>query len=113
MLLPTPQANDALNPHAPRLKKDRETRDPNTPGSYRGDLKDVIMFPTPKERDFRSPRGKSSEERHDPDLNTVAFVSEGKPIVGQLNADWVSLLMGFEKDWTVVEWKKVDARNVK
>lgn len=41
MQWPTPQCYDAENPHAPRLKADRQTRDPNTPGSYRGDLKDI------------------------------------------------------------------------
>jgi hypothetical protein len=45
-LWPTSQAYDAENPHPPRLKNDRQTRDPNMPGSYRGDLKDVVMFPT-------------------------------------------------------------------
>jgi len=41
---PTSQAYDSGNSHAPRLKKDR---DPNMPGSYRGDLKDVVVnWPT-------------------------------------------------------------------
>ena len=47
-LWPTPQAYDSGNPHPPRLKKDRQTRDPDTKGSYRGDLKDVVTWPRPE-----------------------------------------------------------------
>ena len=46
---PTQQAMDQANAHPPRLKGDRQTRDPSCPGSYRGDLKDFAMtWQTPR-----------------------------------------------------------------
>jgi len=42
----------------------------------------VAMFPTPKK---------------------LLSDTEYSKIAGQLNADWVSILMGFPADWTVVE----------
>ena len=65
---PTPQAIDSSgNGREPRLKKDCN-RDPNTPGSWRADLKDVV----PKDG-------------------------------GQLNPDWVELLMGFSVGFTDID----------
>lgn len=39
---PTPQTVDHKKPRPLRLKADRQTRDPELPGNYRGDLADVI-----------------------------------------------------------------------
>lgn len=48
----TPQAVDAGTPRAPRLKKDREHRPADTPGSYRADLKDqAATWSTPRASD--------------------------------------------------------------
>jgi hypothetical protein len=51
---PTPQVVDQGTARAPRLKPDNLNRDPNTPGSYRGDLKDwaqLAAWPTPVAND--------------------------------------------------------------
>lgn len=61
-LLPTPQAIDGSGEGRPlRLKKDMK-RNPNTPGSWRGDLKDhIAMLPTPTANDHKS-RGRNSRQ---------------------------------------------------
>ena len=53
---PTPQAIDSSGQgRAPRLKKDCN-RDPNTPGSWRADLKDAVkMWPTPTTQEVEHP----------------------------------------------------------
>ena len=62
----------------------------------------VTRWPTPKARDFHSATG--CERRESPDLNVAAkMISAGK---GQLNPDWVELLMGFPgwMDEVVSKW---------
>lgn len=54
-------------------------------------------LPTPKARDWKHATG--AEQRKDPDLNVVAKQSQTP---GQLNADWVTLLMGWPSGWTRV-----------
>jgi hypothetical protein len=54
-------------------------------------------LPTPKSRDWRHATG--NEDRKDPDLNVVAKQAQTP---GQLNADWVELLMGWPPGWTVL-----------
>ena len=61
-----------------------------------------MIWPTPKNRDYRSPRGGEGEKRNNPDLNVTAYMEEGNPQKGQLNPAWVSLLMGFPEDWTEI-----------
>ena len=56
----------------------------------------VTRWPTPKARDYHSATG--CERRVRSDLNVAAKMSlAGK---GQLNPDWVELLMGFPAGWT-------------
>lgn len=63
-MLPTPQAIDGANNgkgRAMRLKKDCN-RDPNQPGSWRGDLKDhIAMLPTPSTNDVSGGANKVKE----------------------------------------------------
>jgi hypothetical protein len=63
-LLPTPQAIDGNGKGRElRLKKDCN-RDPDQPGSWRGDLKDyaaMSLLPTPNLRDYKSPNRVNSE----------------------------------------------------
>jgi len=59
----TPQMIDEGNSRPPRLKPDNPNRDPNTAGSYRGDLKDwaqLAAWPTPQAFDAK-PCEKSDE----------------------------------------------------
>lgn len=79
---PTPQVYDAENAHAPRLKPDRESRDPNAPGSYRADLKDVAAqlagWPTTAARDWRDGRSNQHDKNARP-LNEVADLAVAVP----------------------------------
>lgn len=52
-------------------------------------------LPTPKARDWKHATG--NEQRESPDLNVVAKRAQ---MLGQLNADWVELLMGWPSGWT-------------
>jgi len=54
-------------------------------------LTTAVRWPTPRTTDSH---GAGEHGQGGPDLRTAAG--------GQLNADWVSLLMGFTADWTVV-----------
>jgi hypothetical protein len=54
----------------------------------------VKRLPTPTQRDWRSGTGASPREGHAPQLPEVVGC--------QLSADWVSLLMGFPVDWTII-----------
>lgn len=86
---PTPQVYDAENAHAPRLKQDRESRDPNAPGSYRADLKDVAAdvtgWLTAAARDWRDGRSNQHGVNARP-LNEVADLAV--PIPPLLLAGW-------------------------
>ena len=111
---PTPQTLDSLNARAPRLKLDREGRDPSTPGSYRGDLKDIAAtWPTPNaspergttkrytEGDCRTGRDLKTEARlfHPaPETSTAGGKSSRTRRV--LNPRFVEWLMGWPIGWT-------------
>lgn len=77
------------------------------------------IVPTPMSRDFRS--GKTSDEtaaRNSRPLNEHVVRAEDNPKTGQLNPDWVDLLMGYRLGTTVLvpeaeEWFKIDARRLK
>jgi hypothetical protein len=58
----------------------------------------VILFPTPKERDWKgqTQRGVYAEQ----DSLANMDKGNGKPIGGQLNPNWVEWLMGFPIGWT-------------
>mgnify|MGYP001597366109 CR=1 FL=1 len=68
-------------------------------------LRTAVMLPTPKARDWRSPRDKNngSAKRNSPDLNVAIHLAEGRPISGSLNPDWVEWLMGFPIGWTALD----------
>jgi len=53
----------------------------------------------------------AAERLGDCRLEDWAAASEG--ISGQLNADWVSILMGFPLDWTVVDGSAVSPESSK
>jgi hypothetical protein len=65
---PTPQAFDAGNPRPPRLKRDRQSRDPTIAASYWGNLKDRVFWPTPRAEDSEQTGG----HRGKPDTLTTA-----------------------------------------
>ena len=77
---PTPQAYS----HGP---------DSNPPGITKLDIEVREMYPTPTSRD----RGSDAPSREGGPSLSSSLVG------GQLNADWVSLLMGFPPQWTVVD----------
>lgn len=99
-MLPTPQAIDGNGQGRDlRLKKDC-SRDPEQPGSWRGDLKDFAvkgMLPTPKTQDSRhalKDRGKSNLGEE------MSQWGQDNGIGSQLNPPFVAEMMGFPPDWT-------------
>jgi len=59
------------------------------------------MHPPPTGRDWKG--GRSSEETQARNSRPLNEAIENQAADGQLNADWVSILMDFPPDWTVVE----------
>ncbi len=96
---PTPQAYS----HGP---------DSNPPGITKLDIEVRGMWRTPSQRDWRNggakrPAAERASGAAQVNLNDQVAISFENPQTvaernGQLNADWVSLLMGFSADWTVV-----------
>ncbi len=83
---PTPKAS-ASGPDFARMNRERSGGD---------DLAtEVAKFPTPRSRDWKGKSQRGSTPGNRDCLPNV--------VGGQLNADWVSLLMGFPADWTVVD----------
>ena len=74
-------------------------------GKWQMGLREAVnIWPTPKHRDFRSPRSPNHKrENPETDLNYKIYVEEGKPSGGQLNPDWVEWLMNFPIGWTSLE----------
>lgn len=112
-LLPTPQAIDGNgNGRELRLKKDCN-RDPNQPGSWRGDLKDFAtlgMLPTPATRDYKGARSKEALEasgRNHTNSLPDAFAQPG--MSSQLNPLFVAEMMGFPPNWTVLPFQNGEA----
>lgn len=74
----------------------------NRPTSGGDDLATSVartMWPTPSATDWKGRSGAGHLERHGPKR-----ISDALPLgAGQLNADWVSILMGYSLDWTSVE----------
>jgi len=116
---PTPQAHDTAKGNAARVGRygtkhggrnlnDEVAMWPTPKGSPehygqprendRGDLQ-AAVFRTPQARDGDE-RGPSSPERRKKQGHSVSLHDQ---VGGQLNADWVSLLMGFPETWTVVD----------
>lgn len=78
---------------------------PSLVNRNKGNLEEEVAkeyWPTPKNRDYRSPRGGAGEQRDNPDLNVTAYMQENKPQKGQLNPAWVECLMNFPPGWTEV-----------
>lgn len=85
---PTPWASDWKGAGSTLYRKDGKSR--------MDQLSYAVRFSTPQSRDFRTgQKERWEDEERSRNLNDQ--------IGGQLNADWVSLLMGFPKDWTVVD----------
>ena len=70
----TPQTVDAGLPRPPRLKMDRESRDPAIAGSWRADLKDqVMLYPTPAAASY------GSSNNGCPGDGGAEYATKGKP----------------------------------
>jgi DNA (cytosine-5)-methyltransferase 1 len=63
----------------------------------------VKLWPTPTQRDYRSGKHKKPRDGHVDCLTDHVWISEGKPIVGTLNPQWVEWLMGYPTGWTEIE----------
>lgn len=112
-LLPTPQAIDGSGKGRPlRLKKDCN-RDPNQPGSWRGDLKDhavMGLLPTPATSNYK---GASSTEalekrgrlKEKSDNLVDQFAVSGS--TSQLNPRFVLEMMGFPPNYLDNEFEKI------
>jgi hypothetical protein len=108
-LLPTPQAIDGNGQGRDlRLKKDCN-RDPEQPGSWRGDLKDFAakgMLPTPATRDYKGTNDidkmkqkiAQGERAHQGQL--ANFIGVQTSTNSQLNPPFVAEMMGFPPNWT-------------
>jgi len=114
-MIPTPRAEDSQSCGAHRGKPDTLTTWTRIPTPTAGDSKSAARadytegamhhgvtltdyartLPTPKARDWKHATG--NEVRQSPDLNVVAKQTQTP---GQLNADWVELLMGWPSGWT-------------
>ena len=103
-MLPTPQAiAGAGKGRALRLKKDCK-RDPNTPGSYRGDLKDhIAMLPTPATRDYKGANGKKHMEKERPHMDQLPnAIAHGTKTGSTLRLEpvFVEFMMGYPLNYT-------------
>ena len=85
-MYPTPRAEDSQSCGAHR----------GTPDTLTAFTK---MFPTPNTRDWKD-SGPTQGNRHSPNLGPVAG--------GQLNPDWVELLMGWPLGWTRTDGTRPD-----
>lgn len=103
-MLPTPRTTDVCSGRGAKQINGRWYRPSKAleQGTLIGgaNLADVAeatgqTLPTPKARDWKHATG--NEVRKDPDLNVVAKQVQAP---GQLNADWVELLMGWPSGWT-------------
>jgi hypothetical protein len=91
-MFPTPLPSDVDGGRTTK-GKDR----PNETGLRRA------VWPTPGAR-LGDQRGAQAKRYHNPERsNDLDDAVAATGTTGQLNADWVSILMGFPADWTVVD----------
>jgi len=102
----TPQAHDSHAGDAKRVGRF------GTKHGARNLNDEVLTWPTPKTRDYRSAEGNSGKQRDSPDLNVVAvsFLPDqvptgpnGSPTTRTLNPRFVEALMGWPIGWTDCE----------
>ena len=101
-MLPTPQAIDGSGEGRElRLKKDCN-RDPNQPGSWRGDLKDVVrMLPTPATRDYKGANGPDHMTKDRPHMDQLPnAITHGTNPGLRLQPAFVEWMMGYPIGYT-------------
>jgi hypothetical protein len=115
-LLPTPQAIDGNGKGRElRLKKDCN-RDPNQPGSWRGDLKDYAvmnMLPMPRTSDFKGASKQTEAKGRNPMTNSLMDAIENGLMPGsnsQLNPLFVAELMGYPPDWLELPFQNTETK---
>lgn len=100
MMWPTPRSHETVD--SKRQHRNKSGAD---------NLATVVnQFPTPttpRPHDNESTAGKAM-----PSQNQVDLASKVCPSGGQLNVDWVSLLMGFPAVWTIVEDGNVESHEL-
>ena len=133
-MLPTPTTLDFGTPRNPRLKKD-SNRDPNLPGSYRGDLKDILhlqlnnkLLPTPSvmdtRTDIRKPEERSEKANKGGCSNLRERMAEYLTPTGQKSAgeetqskspesyvlkpEFTEWMMGYPQHWTDLNFPTKD-----
>ena len=113
-LLATPQAIDGQG-KGKGLRLKTGNRNPESPGSWRGDLKDYAhlgMLPTPATRDYKggnsidhlTRKDKSEGNSHQDQLPNYIKLKTGSS--SQLNPQFVMEMMGFPPDWTLMPFLK-------
>jgi len=100
-LWPTPDSSQR-GTRAADLVKNKSTVKRRDSGQERGiDLQTAVkMWPTPQERDFRSPKRVNSKTNY---YQLNEEIKESNGVQGQLNPDWVEWLMGWPIGWTSLE----------
>jgi len=98
---PTPDSSQR-GTRAADLVKNKSTVKRRDSGQERGiDLQTAVkMWPTPQERDFRSPKRVNSKTNY---YQLNEEIKESNGVQGQLNPDWVEWLMGWPIGWTSLE----------
>ena len=108
-LLPTPQAIDGEGNGRP-LRKKTGNRNPDTPGTWRGDLKDYAaqnLLPTPTSTsDVKGGCTRKDASRQNDTLAHAPHAQVGIPgKTSQLNHRFVAEMMGFPPGWTVLPFQ--------
>ena len=109
---PTPMAADATQHRTPeehyQRQEEKKAANPKLGGLHKPLITAILerqMWPTPRAREWKG-TGPQGSKRHKYRLGKKyldATVQEASQKTGALNADWVSILMGYSLDWTIVE----------